>query len=97
MVQGRFSGRILACQTGGPGSIPSPAARVPFRASLVAQTVKNPRAMQETQDQSLGGEDALEKRMATHFSIPAWRIPMERGAWQATVHGVAKSRAQLSN
>ena len=60
MVQGRFSGRILACQTGGLGSIPGPAARVPFRASLVAQTVKNPPAMQETRDQSLGREDALE-------------------------------------
>ena len=93
MVQGRFSGRVPACQTGGPGSIPGPAARVPFRASLVAQTVKNPPAMQETRDQSLGWEDALEKRMATHFSILAWRIPMERGAWRATIHGVAKSRA----
>ena len=74
-MQGRFSGRILACQTGGPGSIPGPAARVPFRASLVAQTVKNPPAMQETRDHSLGWEDALEKRMATHSSILAWRIP----------------------
>ena len=75
LFQGLFSGRILACQTGGPGSIPGPAARVPFRASLVAQTVKNPPAMQETRDHSLGWEDALEKRMATHFSILAWRIP----------------------
>ena len=32
--------------------------------------------------------------MATHSSILAWRIPMDRGAWQATVHGVIKSRAQ---
>ena len=70
---------------------PAHAARVPFRASLVAQTVKNPPAMQETRDQSLGREDDLEKRMATHFSIPAWRIPMDRGAWRATVHGVAES------
>ena len=35
--------------------------------------------------------------MATHSSILAWRIPMDRGAWWATVHGVAKSRTQLSN
>ena len=28
--------------------------------------------------------------MATHFNIPAWEIPMDRGAWQATVHGIAK-------
>ena len=44
------------------------------RASLVAQMVKNPPAMQETQVQSLGQEDALEKEMATHFSNLAWRI-----------------------
>ena len=35
--------------------------------------------------------------MATHSSILAWRIPMDRGTWQATVHGVAKSQTQLSN
>ena len=58
---------------------------------LVAQTVKNPPAVQETWVQSLGGEDPLEEEMATHFSILAWRIPMNRGAWQATVHGVAES------
>ena len=45
--------------------------------------------------QSLGREDPLEKGMATHSSVLAWRIPMERGAWQATVHGVAKSRTRL--
>ena len=44
-------------------------------ASLVDQTVKNMLTMQETQAQSLGQEDPLEKRMATHSSIPAWRIP----------------------
>ena len=42
-------------------------------------------------DQSLSREDPLEKEMATHSSILAWRIPMGRRAWQATVHGVAKS------
>ena len=45
------------------------------RASLVAQTVKNLPAMQETMVQSLGREDPLEKGMATHSSILAWRIP----------------------
>ena len=44
-------------------------------ASLVAQTVKNLPAMQETQVQSLGQEDPLEKDMATHFSTLAWKIP----------------------
>ena len=44
-------------------------------ASLVAQMVKNPLAMQEAQAQSLGQENPLEKGMATHSSILAWRIP----------------------
>ena len=43
-------------------------------ASMVAQMVKNPPAMRETWVQSLGGEDPLEKGMATHSSILAWRI-----------------------
>ena len=41
---------------------------------------------------SLGWEDPLEKEMATHCSILAWRILVDRGAWRATVHGVTKSR-----
>ena len=44
-------------------------------ASLVSQMVKNPPAMQETWVQSLGWEDTLEKAMATHCRILAWRIP----------------------
>ena len=55
-------------------------------ASLVAQSVKSLPAMQETWVQSLGWEDPLEKEMATHSSILAWRIPSQ--AWWATVHGV---------
>ena len=46
-----------------------------YRASLVAQMVKNLSAMQETQVRSLGWEDALDTGMATHYSILAWRIP----------------------
>ena len=57
----------------------------------MAQTVKNPSAMWETWVRSLGWEDSLEESMATHFIILAWRIPMDRGAWQATVHAVAKN------
>ena len=45
------------------------------RASLVAQTTKNPPATQETQVRSLGWEDPLEKEMATQCSIFAWEIP----------------------
>ena len=54
--------------------------------------IKNLPAMLKTQVQSLGWEDPLEKGMAIHSSILAWRIPMDRGSWWATVHGVAKSR-----
>ena len=42
-------------------------------------------------------EDPLEEDMATHSSIFAWRIPMDRGAWWATVHGVAKSQTRLGD
>ena len=67
------------------------------QASLVAQMVKNPPAMRETWVESLGWEDPLEEGMATHFSILAWRIPMDRGAWRAIVHGVPKSQTRLSD
>ena len=60
------------------------------RASLVAQMVKNLPAIRKTWVQSLCWEDPLEKGMATHFSILVWRTPMDRGAWGATVQGVAK-------
>ena len=59
-------------------------------ASLVAQLVKNLPAMQETQETrvwSMGWEDPLEESMVTHSSILAGKNPMDRGAWQATVHG----------
>ena len=55
-----------------------------FWASLVAQIVKDLLALQETWVRSLGWEDYLEN-------------PMDRGAWQATVHGVEKSQTGLSN
>ena len=61
--------------------------------ALVAQTVKNLPAMHETWIWSLDWEEPLEKGRATYSSILAWRIPMDREAWQATVHGVAKSWA----
>ena len=55
--------------------------------SLVAQTVKNPPAMQETWVQFLGQENPLEKGIATHCSIRAWRVPWTED-WRATVHHV---------
>ena len=60
--------------------------------------VKNLPAVQEiqaTQVGTLGQKDPLEKEMATHSSILAWENPMDRGAWQATVHRVAKSLTRL--
>jgi len=56
--------------------------------------------MQEMLVRPLGWEDPLEKEMATHSSILAWRIPMDRGAWRATVHEVRKESdktEQLNN
>ena len=80
----------LAGNAGDPGSIPG-LGRFPGDglgyplqyswASLVAQTVKNPPAMQETWVQSLDWEGLLEEGMATHSSILAWRNPMDREAW----------------
>ena len=58
----------------------------------MAQSVKNLPAMWETWVQSLDWDDPLEKSMATHSSILAWRIPMDRGAWQVIVRGVTKSQ-----
>ena len=60
-------------------------------ASLMAQMVKNLPTMREIWVRSLGWDDLLEEGIATHSSILAWRIPMDKGAWQATVHGVTKS------
>ena len=57
---------------------------------------KNLPEMQETQVQYLGGEDPLEKGMATHSSS-CLESSMDRGSWWATVHGVAKSQTQLSD
>ena len=65
-------------------------------ASLVAQREKNLPAVQETQVRSLGWEDPLEKEMATHSSLLAWKNPMDRGAWWAAAHGVSKSPTRLS-
>ena len=56
----------------------------------MVQLVKNPLVMRKTWARSLGWEDPLEEGMGTHSSVVAWRIPMDRGAWQATVHGIAE-------
>ena len=63
----------------------------------MAQIVKSLPAKLETWVLFLGWEDSLEEGMATHSRILAWRIPMDRGAWRATVHRVAKSQTRLSD
>ena len=83
-----------------PGSRGSPGEGIGYPlqyswASLVGQMVKNPPALRETWVPSLGWKDPPEEGMATHSSILAWRIPMDRVAWQAGVHGVAKSWTRL--
>ena len=56
---------------------------------------KNLPAVQKTWIPSLGRDDPLEEGMATYSSILAWRIPLDRGAWRATVHRVAQGQTQL--
>ena len=84
-----------------PGSGRSPGKGIGYplqnSSSLMSQMVKSPPAKWETRVQSLGWEDPLEEGMATHSSITAWRMPMDRGAWWATVHGATKSRTWPSS
>ena len=61
-----------------------------WRASLVAQMVKNPPAMWETWFPSLHWEDPLEQGLSTQCSVLAWRTPADRGAWRGAVHGVTE-------
>ena len=79
-------GKEYACNAGDPSSIPGLGRSAgegngnPLQcswASLVAQLVKNPPAVQETWIQSLGWEDLLEKEMATHSSTVAWKNSMD--------------------
>ena len=102
--QGSSAGKESACNAGDPGLIlgwersPGEGIGYPLLCSwafLMAQMVKNPPATWETWVQSLGWEDPLEEGMATHSSILTWRIPMDRGTWRATVHGVARVRHDI--
>ena len=68
-----------------------------MRTSLIAQLVKSLPAVQETWVQFQDQEDPLEKEMATHSSVLSWRIPMDRGAWQATVHWITRVGQDLVN
>ena len=96
-----------ACNAGDPSLIPgsgrSTGVGIGYSlqyswASLVAQLVKNLPEMQETWIQSLGWEDPPKEGMATNSITFAWRICIDRGAWQATVHdGVPKNQTRLSD
>ena len=102
---GSSAGKESACNAGDPGLIPG-SGRSPgegtgyplqyFWASLMVQTVKIPPEILETWVQSLGWEDPLDKGMATHSSILAWRIPWtEEPGGLAVVRGVTQSQTQL--
>ena len=65
--------------------------------SLVARLVKSLPAMQETRIQSLGREDSLEKKMATHSGILAWEIPWTEDPGEVQYIGLQKSQTQLSD
>ena len=91
-------GKESACNAGDPSLIPGSGRSAgegigyPLQyswSSLIAQLVKNLPAMQETWVRSLGWEDPLE---GGHGNLLAFRIPMDRGAWWATVREVAKSQ-----
>ena len=68
-----------------------------IRAFLVAQMVENQSAMQETWVWSLGWKDPLKEGMATHSSILAWRIPLDRGAWRAIQSTVEQLSTALAS
>ena len=81
---------LVVCQQGNRDPDPTTTTGLPC-----GSVGKNLPAKQKTWVHSLGWEDPLEEGMATHSSILAWKIPMDRGARQAAIYGVAKSRTQL--
>ena len=98
---GISGGKESTCIAGDPSSIPGsrppPGAGIGYPlqyswASLVAQMVENLPVMWKTWVRFLGWEDPLEEGMVIHSSILAWRIPMDRGAWQATFLGSQRVR-----
>ena len=97
---GSSAGKESTCNAEDPVSIPgsrrSPVEGIGYPTTIlglpwVTQMVMNPSEMRETWVKCLGWEDPLEEGMATHSSFLAWRIPMDKGAWWATVHGLSKS------
>ena len=102
---GSSAGKESACNAGYPSSSPwsgrSPGEGIGYPlwyslASVMAQMVKNTCKAGDVGSVQ-GWKDPLEEGMAIHSSILAWRIPMGRGSWRATIHGVTKSWTQLSD
>ena len=96
---GSSAGKESACNAGDPtpiaglGRSPGEGIGHPLQyswASLVAHMVNNLPTMWEIWVRSLGWEDPLEEGMATHISVLAWRVLMDREAWRATVHGITE-------
>jgi len=65
---------------------------IPIQGFSCGASGKEPVCQCRRHKRSLGQKDPLEEDMATHSSILAWRIPMDRGAWQVTIHSAAKSK-----
>ena len=102
---GSSAGKESSCNAGdlglNPGLESSPGDGIGYPlqyswASLMAQMAKNTLAVWKSWVLSLDWKDPLEEGMPLLSSILAWRIPMDRETWWATVHGVAKSQTQLS-
>ena len=105
-LPGSSAGKKSTCNAGDFGSIPGLRKITWRRGRLPTPVFKSfPRGSDGKESACkagdlgsiLGQEDPLKQGMATHSSILAWRIPVDRGAWQATVHGDAKSQTQLSD
>ena len=104
---GSSAGKKSACNAGDSTSIPksgrSPGEERGYPPTLVfmgfpgGSDGKESACSAEDLSPIPGREDPLEEGMATHSSIFAWRIPMDRGAWWDTILGVSKSRTQLSD
>ena len=103
-LPGNSVSKESSCSVGDLGSIPglgrSPGEAIGYPlqdswpSSLMAQTVKNPPATRETEFSAWVRKIPLEERVATHFSVLAWRIPTDRGTWWAAVRRLQK--VQLS-
>ena len=86
---------VLCIPWGGTSTRPQSCTIVSWLLLLCLWTSQVPTCQCRKHSSVPGSERSLEVGIATHSSIPGWRIPMDRGAWQAAVHGVARVRTQL--